>query len=228
MFGFPSRLSCHATSAPAVEFLTTIAWTWSIAVAGVLSLTRAGVWNVAPVLIPDTNHAAAAVGLAAFQYAAETWVPLRSKDTYFLSLAALSIVPVIVFTRFQDAAPPGVFVEYTARISKFGARLVLKKSAPTTARFPSTDIEGQTKVFDGQKFPHISPSWAKKFVTPLNRNHVRSHAVLSKISISIPPTRSFVTLFQPDEGWKSSTLGVCVKYVAVQPLAWLTSVEKSM
>ena len=58
MFAFPSRLSCQAINGPAVEFRTTTAWIWSIAVAGVLSLTREGLWNVAPALMPLTNHVA--------------------------------------------------------------------------------------------------------------------------------------------------------------------------
>src|SRR5437773_5870822 len=128
-----------------------------------------------------------------------------SKDTYFLSCAAASIWPVAPVPTRVYIAPP--FVEKTERISVFGAREVLKKCAPVMIRLPSVAIAGQTNVFDGQKFPHISPSWEKKEVPGLNRNHVRSQAVLSKISISIAPTRSPVTVFREAAGWKSSVVG---------------------
>src|SRR2546426_1318156 len=175
MFAFPSRLSCHATRGPALEFLTTTACCWSIAVAGVLSLTRAGAWNVAPLPVPPAYHTA-----FPFQNAEKTWVPLMSKETYFLSTAELSIIPVAPFTR---AYVPPPFVEYTARISLWVVRFVLKKCAPVMILGPSTAIEGHTKAFDAQvpdPTPHMIPSWEKKpGGAGLNRNQVTSHAVLS-------------------------------------------------
>src|SRR2546425_13137313 len=120
-----------------------------------------------------------------------------SSDRYFLSTAALSIIPEFAFTRPYEFPP---FDENTASISLYGTRLVLKKCAPVTIRLPSTAIAGHTKVFDGQKVPHIFPSCVKKLVTGLNRNHARSHAVLSKTSISSAPTRSPVTELNPAAG----------------------------
>ena len=140
-----------------MEFFTTTACWTSIAVAGVLSLTRAGAWNVAPVLMPRTNQIA-----FAFQYAACTCVPFMSRERYFWSTVAESIVPWFAFTSCHVAPPPGVFVEYTARMTFAAPRLELKKCAPVTARLPSAVIEGHTKSFDGQNVPHINPSWEKK------------------------------------------------------------------
>ena len=70
MFAFPSRLSCQATRGPAVEFRMTTAWSWSMAVAGVLSLTRAGAPNVAPAPVAPTYQIAVFPAPADFQYAA--------------------------------------------------------------------------------------------------------------------------------------------------------------
>src|SRR5881397_1316569 len=151
MFGFPSRLSCHATIGPLLEFTIESARARSITVPGELSLTRAGgETNACPPLFEVSWNRAVPL-----RYEAIARAPCMSRARYFCSVASVSNRPFDPANRYVVAPPSGDHIPIS---TDTGASAELRKCPPAKTRVPSTAIAGHTKVEEGQFGPHRASS----------------------------------------------------------------------